>query len=475
MARGPIRVLFVARSIAHFSYFESVVAALLDRGADLELAFDEQWSRSWSGGDQTAVNEFRAAYPSLKTSWSVRRSDPRRDRIFALRELRSFRSYLTRSDTTPYYVNRWRAYLNADWKAKVEDRQFCNLLKSPLGDLSLRLAESLTPPDAGILQHLREMRPDVIVLSPLNMRYSEETDYLKAARRLGIPTALPVLSWDNLSTKGLIQIAPDKIFVWNEFQYEDAIRIHGLPSARIAVAGSPFFDKWFDRPDELPSREAFCKTVGLDPRRKILLYLGSSRNIAADETWFVEEMAAALAAAGADLSRAQILVRPHPANAKIYKRLEGSGVTVWPPEGALPETRQDFADMRCTFHHADAAIGINTTGMVDAVVAGLPTFTVRIPRYGDTQSDSKHFRYLVEGDALYVMDDLLTLQSALAKVWDGRDAKIASRLAFAKLFARPCGLDRSAGDVVAEGVLALAKRQARVESGHVLEPAASAS
>lgn len=48
-----------------------------------------------------------------------------------------------------------------------------------------------------------------MVLSPVNMRFSEELDYLKAARELGIPTHLAVYSWDNLSTQGLIHMTPD--------------------------------------------------------------------------------------------------------------------------------------------------------------------------------------------------------------------------------------------------------------------------
>lgn len=455
---GP-RVLFVARSIAHFSYYESVLAALLERGADLEVAFDERWSRKWSGGDQSAVKEFKDSHPGLKTSWSVRRSDARRDRLFARRELRSYRSYLTRPETTPFYVERWRGYLSEDWQARTDSPGFRKLLASPIGGALLDAAEALTPPDQGILDYIRSKRPDVMVVSPLNMRFSEETDYVKAARKLGVPTALPVLSWDNLSTKGLIQVAPDKVFVWNEHQYEDAVQIHGLAASQIAIAGAPFFDKWFGARAEMQSREAFCAQLGFDPKKRILLYLGSSRNIAVNETWFVEKLLRWLRGAKDEiLAACQVLVRPHPANAKIYEKLSGvEGLRVFPEGGALPETREDFAQMRDSFFHADAALGINTSGMIDAVLAGLPTFSVRIERYAATQSDSKHFRYLEEDDALYLEDDLTAFCGTLSRLFKGEDAKADNRRAFAQKFARPQGLERSAGDVVAEGVLELAR------------------
>ena len=453
-------MLFVARSIAHFSYFDSILAALIRRGAQVEIAFDTGWSKKWRRTDMRAVQAFQKQYPGLATSWSVRRSDRHRDRIFALRELRAYRSYLTRRETTPYYIERWRGYLDEPWKRRSESALFRALLASPLADLALRVAEASTPADPGIVQFIRARDPDVMLVSPLNLRFSEETDYVKAARTLGVPTALPVLSWDNLSTKSLIQVAPDRLFAWNEHHLKDAMEIHGIPRARIEVAGSPFFDKWFDAASDVPDRETFCRDLGLDPGRRILLYLGSSRRIAADESWFVEKLRRFLAASSNEALRGcQLLIRPHPANAKPYQAISGEGVCVFPKDGELPETREGFAQMRASFRHAAAAIGINTSGMVDAVLAGLPTCSVRIPRYAHTQSDAVHFRYLEADGALYLADDLTGFCETLIRLFGGEDPKAGNRLAFACRFARPRGLERPAGDVIAESVLGMARRR----------------
>ena len=438
-----------------------MLAALLRRGARVEIAFDRGWSKKWKRGETAAVDEFRSGHPGLQIGWLVRRADAHRNRIFALRELRSYRSYLTRRETTPYYVQRWRGYLEQPWKSWSGYPLFRALLASPLGGLALRLAEARTPPDPGVLEFIKARSPDVIVVSPMNLRFSEETDYVKAARRLGIPTALPVLSWDNLSTKALIQIPPDRLFVWNRRHLEDSVQIHGLDPAAIEIAGAPFFDKWFDAETTLPNRAAFCREVGLDPDRRILLYLGSSRKIAANETWFIEKLLRFLRASKNEAMRGcQLLVRPHPANARIYDALEGEGVRVFPKGGALPETREGFAQMRASFLHADAALGINTSGMIDAVLAGRPTFSVRLPRYAHTQAEALHFRHLEAGEALYLSDDLTGFCETLIRLFGGEDPKAGNRRAFALTFARPRGLERSAGDVVAEGVLKLARRRA---------------
>ncbi len=453
-------MLFVARSIAHFSYYDTVLAGLLERGAQVEITFDTGWSKKWRRTDMRAVDEFKQDHPELVTSWSVRRSDQHRDRIFALRELRAYRSYLTRRETTPYYIERWRGYLQEPWKTRSEKPLFRALLASPLGELALKMAEASTPPDPGVVEFIRSRAPDVMVVSPLNLRFSEETDYVKAARSLGVPTAMPVVSWDNLSTKSLIQIPPDRLFAWNEHHLKDAMVIHRIPRGKIEVAGSPFFDKWFDAERQIPSREAFCRQVGLDPSRRILLYLGSSRNIAANEVWFVEKLRRFLGASkNEQLRSCQILIRPHPANAQIYQELSGEGISIFPKEGELPETREGFAQMRASFGHAAAALGINTTGMVDAVLADLPTCSVRIPRYAQTQAEAKHFRYLEADDALYLSDDLTGFCETLLRLFAGEDPKAQNRQAFARKFARPRGLDRPAGDVVAESVLGMVRRR----------------
>jgi len=180
------------------------------------------------------------------------------------------------------------------------------MLRTPIADFTLRLCEWIAPSDPSLLAFLSDKQPDVMVASPTNLRFSEETDFLKAARRLRIPTAIQVLTWDNLSTKGLVQILPDRLFVWNDRQYRDVREIHRVPQRDLSTVGSPFFDKWFDKVDGTSSREADCRRLGLDPEKKILLYLGSSKNIAKDESWFIEEVVEALAEARHELLAARL-------------------------------------------------------------------------------------------------------------------------------------------------------------------------
>ena len=66
----------------------------------------------------------------------------------------------------------------------------------------------------------------MLLVTPLVDIGSDQVDYVKAAQRLGIRSALPVLSWDNLTNKGLIRVQPDRVYVWNEAQKAEAVAMH---------------------------------------------------------------------------------------------------------------------------------------------------------------------------------------------------------------------------------------------------------
>ena len=75
----------------------------------------------------------------------------------------------------------------------------------------------------------RSSAPDVVLLTSLTFSRSLAMEQLKAARALGIPTAACIMSWDHLSSKALLHIAPDGTIVWNDVQKREAIEMHGMP------------------------------------------------------------------------------------------------------------------------------------------------------------------------------------------------------------------------------------------------------
>ena len=175
----------------------------------------------------------------------------------------------------------------------------------------LQLFERAILPPAHVERFVLEQAPDVFMASPLVAVGSVQADYLRAAKRLGIRTVYPVLSWDNLTTKGLVRDVPDLTLVWNEGMADEARSLHRIPTGRIRVVGSTAWDHWFDWAVRR-SRDEFCHEVGLPADRPFVLYVGSSWWVVADEVDFVRRWVAALRGHGGLLADIGVLVRPHP-------------------------------------------------------------------------------------------------------------------------------------------------------------------
>jgi len=450
-----MRVLVAGRSVYHFSYYRSVLEALRSHGHELELRFDERWSR---GNSDVSLQGFLKENPEVSLQWSKTREDWLREPLFALRELRSYSSYLRRFEQSAYYLDRWRKYLNPAFTRidKANAGRWLLGRKSISG--AIRLLEAMAPAAKNIVADLGSVAPDVVLASPANMRFTEEVEYIKAARHLGIPTAVLVLSWDNMSTKGLINLHPDLLLAWNQTHASEAILHHGISENRILLTGAPFFDKWFDREQHTVGRSEFLRKVGLPGDMPFVLYLGSSANIARDESWLVTDLIKELSKSST-LDKASIMVRPHPANARPFAELAQSDqrVVVWPSDGQLPESGGMQSDFRNSVQYASAIIGINTTAMIDTLALGRPCVAIITQQYENTQMRAQHFQHLFDSGALNVARSMGAAVTQLEAVASGHDDHAEARLAFLSKFLRPQGMDINAGELVAAAVTELGR------------------
>lgn len=365
-----MRVVFVAKSTYNFSYISSIVESLKMSGCELELLFDMDWSDKKLGD---SLIQFVLSSKLVNSNWLLRRSDRWRKLIFPIRELRTYLNYKKRGDQ-PYYEHRWAGYV-PKWH------------RVPLPDKAFTLIEKCIPPDNKIVKDLQRRKPDVVVATPTNHRFSEEVEYIKAARFLGIPTAIIVLSWDNLTTKGLFHVIPDKVLVWNEAHKKEAINIHSVPKDRICITGAPFFDKWFEE-------HGIFKPLVDKP---YILYLGSSRNIIKDETDLIIKTQKKYGM--------PLVVRAHPANTRNIKKIKGDTIFVMPTR--LPESKKEQAELYSAIHHCEFAVGVNTSAMIDAIIQDKPCIAV-----GRNQGQTTHFNHMlpalgVDGDRKKFVRDFI--------------------------------------------------------------------
>lgn len=326
---------------------------------------------------------------------------------------------------------------------------------------ALKALEAIIPPDDRWLEFVRAWRPELILVSPYVYVGFSQRDLVKAAHILGVPSAACIASWDNLTNKGVVSTMPDRVFVWNDAQRREAVDLHGVRPADVVVTGAQSFDRWFDRAPSR-SREEFCREVGLDPARPIVLYLGSSDFIAPREGRFVREWIRLVRAAPDPvLATAGILIRPHPKNFAQIGAIDLSEfeqVVVWPAlvRTFNPDFDSDFFD---SLYHGDVVVGINTSAQIEAAIVGRAVCTWRAPEFAHSQEGTPHFQHLAstERGMLYVADSAEEHLAHLAQLLRNPGEVAGRTQAFVESFVRPHGLQTPGGAVFADAVDALGR------------------
>jgi hypothetical protein len=263
----------------------------------------------------------------------------------------------------------------ASWAKKV-------LLSRPFGHSrpairGLQWLNSRLHPDRRYGACFRRLRPDLYFST--NLLDPQEAPIIRRAKAQGVPVVGQVLSWDNLSSKGLVPEPLDYYVVWNEWMGRELTDLYGVSADRIAVTGAPQFDQYHDRSD-VPDRETFFARLGVDPARRLLTYTASTRRLVPHETDIVRAILEALDAM--DLPPWHLRVRTHPFDPsgrwdrfpdEGHVSFEGAGTKGprgWTPTG---EDMTWFRDLLC---HSDVVINAASTTTIDAAALDRPVINI---------------------------------------------------------------------------------------------------
>jgi hypothetical protein len=325
------------------------------------------------------------------------------------------------------------------------------LVSGITGGLEKRLP--VPPP---YVEEMKAVRPDVLLVTPLIYLGSSQVQWIRAGRKLGVPTAFCVHSWDNLTTKGVLQDTPSAVIVWNAAQCDEAAEEHGVDRALCHVTGAPAFDHWFSMRPML-TREEFFDKVGLPARAPLILYLCSSRFIARNEAKWVERWIKALRCAADERVRtASILIRPHPQNAKQWGRWTSPdpAVQLFPKSGELPIGDDERANYFHSMLYADVIVGLNTSALIEAAIFGKPVLSVAEAK-GAEYRETLHFGHLEKGLLIVARDHREHVRQIAEAL---RSPGFSDRCRqFVEEFVRPLGRDHSAGEHMADAVEKLAR------------------
>jgi hypothetical protein len=436
-----VRILFSIRSPANVRQYEGVLCGLAARGHEIQLV-KEPFGTKWPPFvhqlvEQCPTIRLGTLPPMKQDEWWEVATQFRR----ALFYLRFF---------GPAYRETPALLARTEKRAPSWTVRIARAFGGPGRWLLVRvidLLEQSTRTAVYLQQYLHERQPDLVVVTPLLVLKSAQPDLMRAATELGIRNVFAMASWDHLSSKSVLSLAPQRMLVWNDIQKREAAELHGVDVDRVIVTGAQVFDDWFDRTPST-TREAFCERVGLRPDRPFLLYVCSSLLEASpDEPAFIVRWVRHLRESGHPALRdCGILIRRHPERKEGWDQVDFQSldhVACWPSMGDSPVDQRSKADYFDSLHHATAVVGLNTSAMIEAAIVGRTVHTLLLPEFWDNQEGTVHFHYLLKGpDALLrATTSLESHARELAGILEGHDPDPGRSARFVRTFVRPSGLD----------------------------------
>ena len=230
-AATPLRIVFVLNRFTYIRFFESVLRALLARGHEVTLLVERAPNHDYEV--EWAEELGRNPRFAWRRTQSLKRDPSRRFR----RSLRKTADYLhflrPRFEAAPALRHRARNRAPA-FAVRLSDLPGLRAggVRSGLTRLLEEFDHALPAPQP-LLVELQELDPALVVVAPHGMPGSRDSEYVKAAKALGIPSAIAVASWDNLSSKARLRESPDRLIVWNDIQRREAVELHGIPEERV--------------------------------------------------------------------------------------------------------------------------------------------------------------------------------------------------------------------------------------------------
>jgi hypothetical protein len=455
-------MLFVMRNPAYVRNFESVLRALCERGQPITVLFNERKP----GGERAGleiVERLAREHTNLRIEMPSGLPLGLRGRLRA--GLRMLRDYLRYFGPPLNDAGRLRGRAIAPLPQAVDRSVAAVLRRLPRVrralDRHARALEQRLGEDPAIRAELDRLRPVALLVTPLVQFRCRQSDWVRSARVLGIPTMLCLHSWDNLTSKGLMHAVPDRIAVWNATQRDEAIKLHGARPESVVVTGAWPYEHWF-RWEASRTREELFEQLGLPTDRAMILYTCSSRFIAEREPDAVARWLAALRSSDeVRLAEANVIVRPHPHNGDGWTSeplRDAPGVAIFPAGGADPADDRSRADYFDSMIHADAIVGINTSALLESAIVGRPTLAFPAPEFQASQGELPHFRELAGAERmLRTSSSMAEHIDQLAETLADGDRNDETRRQFVERFIVPNRSERSPHESLVDEIESLVR------------------
>jgi CDP-glycerol:poly(glycerophosphate) glycerophosphotransferase len=255
-----------------------------------------------------------------------------------------------------------------------------------------------------LLARMSRERP---ALALANIQMHAVVSFIVGARRLELPVAGHVASWDHTVGKGIVAPGLRRYIVQNDVMRDDLARYHGVDAERIVVTGWPQTDV-FHRRRPRGDYEDVVRALGLDPLRPVVLVMGNTPTNAPFERRFVERLTEWWERSGAR-DRFSLLFRPHPRDREWRERFAPA---LGRAHAAVQEPSfTDLEVLAALLQHGEVVVSNAGTILLDALVNDRPAVCVLYDE-GAPAGESwalknvsgEHYKALIESAAFYRAD-----------------------------------------------------------------------
>ncbi|WP_161597068.1 CDP-glycerol glycerophosphotransferase family protein [Dyadobacter flavalbus] len=214
----------------------------------------------------------------------------------------------------------------------------------------------------------------VISSSPLDIVENRIVNFLGRDK---IPSVGMIISWDNLTSKGIINANHTCILAWNKFmadEYRKFYSIFGTHESEVCITGIPRFDTYFKKPPAAHAKTNFRRKYSIKPGDKIILFATSSCKLFPRQIAVTKD----LIAYTREHKNTVLIVRCHPAdNFHLYDPFsDEDNLRIWFPDNhfaspVLKSTARmpdlNFLDsLTEMIRHCDVCINAASTMRLDA-------------------------------------------------------------------------------------------------------------
>lgn len=275
------------------------------------------------------------------------------------------------------------------------------------------------------IEKLSDFQPDMVLTTLLSLAHanspSNDLPVVLAAKKLKIPIATLIQSWDNLSTKpSIFPLGIHQYYVWSETQQQEVLTMFPWTDKEsVTIVGAVQFDFHNDT-NILLSREDFLTIHNIPIDKKYLLFTTGMPKTLPNE---IEEFYMIIKRLHKEYPELHFIIRLHPKdhssrinqiekeliekNAHIQYSYEGKHMD----EGGVSPPEEFYQLQVNTIKHAEIVINSSSTMTVDAAIMDKPIICIAYNYINDplfpegrslALSNNIHYRRLVHTGGVFM-------------------------------------------------------------------------